>query len=45
MHSQGAFKILEGLGPRNISTEIDKDIFIAQVELMVTDTTLSCLDS
>lgn len=35
MHSFGAFIVLEALGPCNITTEIEKDVLIAQVELMV----------
>ncbi|KAF2469835.1 uncharacterized protein BDR25DRAFT_343509 [Lindgomyces ingoldianus] len=35
MHSRGAFDILEALGPENITTEVEKDILIAQAELMI----------
>ncbi len=35
MHARGAFDILLALGPDNIRTEIEKDMFITQAGGMV----------
>jgi hypothetical protein len=35
MHARGAFDILQALGPDNIRTEIEKDMFVTQAGGMV----------
>jgi hypothetical protein len=35
LHAKGAFDVLDALGPESIKTEAEKDLLVAQSEVMV----------
>ncbi|KAK5204696.1 hypothetical protein LTR41_009552 [Exophiala xenobiotica] len=45
MHARGAFDILQALGPDNIRTEIEKDMFVTQAGGMIIEATFANIDS